>query len=186
MADESKSTSTSETGSKKVLEGTVQYKLYSFEKWLNGIFGEKFPLQIPKSAREWIVKYAPWLALAGGAIGVWACIAFWRAGHFVDEFTRTMDRMYGVGHVENGLGFMWYLALVVLAIQSALMIMAFKGLKGRKKNGWSLLFYSSLAVVLLGVVELFVAGYGFGSLLGSLVGAILGMFIIFQIRNYYS
>jgi hypothetical protein len=172
----------------KQVTDEARKKLTGLEGWLDSIFGAKFPVQLPKAAREWIVKVSPWLALVGGVVSLWAAWAFWQAGHYVNQlanWANSLSAAYGVPTTSTRLGVMWYLALVVLVVQAVFMLLAFSGLRDRKKRGWNLLFYSSLVALALGVVELFVSGYGFGSLIGSLIGTAIGMFILFQIRSYY-
>lgn len=175
-----------EDTSKKVSKD-VQKKLSGLEGWLDGIFGEKFPVQLPKAAREWIVKAAPWLALVVGVLSLWASWSFWQAGHYVNrlvDWANTLSAAYGGDTVQH-LGVMWYLSFVVILVQAAFMLLAFPGLRDRKKIGWNFVFYSSIVAVALGVVQLFVSGYGFGSLIGSLIGAAISFFILFQVRSYY-
>lgn len=175
-----------EDATKKVTDD-VSKKLSGLEGWLDGIFGDKFPVQLPKAAREWIVKVAPWLALVGGVLSLWAAWAFWQAGHYVNElveWVNTFSAATGAGTTSK-LGFMWYVALIVLLLQALLMLLAFPGLRDRKKSGWNLVFFSTLVAVILGLVQLFVSGYGFGSLVGSLIGAAISFFILFQVRSHY-
>lgn len=176
-----------EEATKKVAD-EAQKKLSGLEGWLDGIFGEKFPVQIPKAGREWIVKVSPWLALVGGILGLWASWSFWRAGHYVNqlvEWANTLSAAYGGTTTATHLGLMWYLALVVLLLQSVLLLMAFSGLKAQKRSGWNLLFLTTLVALLLGVVELFVSGYGFGNFLGSVIGAAISFYLLFQVRSYF-
>jgi len=176
-----------EDTTKKVTEDVTK-KLSGLEGWLDGIFGDKFPVQLPKAAREWIVKVSPWLALIGGVLGLWASWSFWQAGHYVNklvEWANTLSTAYGGSATSTHLGLMWYIALVVLLLQSVLMLLAFPGLRDRKKSGWNLIFLSSRVSLVLGLVQLFVSGYGFGSLVGSLIGAAISFYILFQIRSYY-
>lgn len=175
-----------EDTSKKVAKD-VQKKLSGVEGWLDGIFGEKFPVQLPKAAREWIVKVSPWLALVGGVLSLWASWSFWQAGHYVNrlvDWANTLSAAYG-GETVRHLGAMWYLSFVVLLVQAVLLLLAFPGLRDHKKSGWNLVFLGSLVAVALGVVQLFVSGYGFSSFIGSLIGAAISFFILFQIRSYY-
>lgn len=174
--------------STKNVTADVQRKLSGLEGWLDGIFGDKFPVQLPKAAKEWIVKVSPWLALVGGVLSLWAAWAFWQAGHSINavvDWVNTWSAAYGGTATASRLGFAWYLSLVVLVVQAALMLLAFPGLRDRKKNGWNLVFYSTLVALVVGVVNIFVTGYGFGSFIGSLIGAAISFFILFQIRGHY-
>lgn len=172
----------------KQVTDEARKQLTGLEGWLDGIFGAKFPVQIPKAGREWIVKVSPWLALVGGILSLWAAWAFWQAGHYVNrlaDWANSLSVAYGAPVTSTHLGLMWYVALVVLVVQAVFMLLAFPALRDHKKRGWNLLFYSSLVALVLGVVELFVSGYGFGSLIGSLIGTAIGMFLLFQVRSYY-
>ncbi len=166
----------------------AQEKLNGVEKWLDGIFGKKSPLQLPKDVRDLLVKIAPWLALAGGVIGLAASWGFWRSGHAVNQlvdWANQFSTALGGEAVSNHLGVMWYVSLVAMVIQSLLMLAAFGGLKEQKKTGWNLLFYSSLVSVVLAIAYLFTSGYGFFSFVGSLIGTAIGMFLLFQVRRHY-
>lgn len=166
----------------------AQKRLTGLEKWLDTIFGKKFPVQLPKDIRDTLVKIAPWLALVGGVIGLAASWGFWRSGHAVNQLVNWANQFstaLGGEAVTNRLGFMWYVSLVVMVVQSLLMLAAYGGLKEQKKIGWNLLFYSSLVSVVLAVAYLFTSGYGFFSFVGSLIGTAIGMFLLFQIRGHY-
>ena len=167
----------------------AQKQLNGLEKWLDDIFGKKSPVQLPKDVRDILVKIAPWLALAGGVIGLASSWGFWRAGHAVNrlvDWANQFSTALGGEVSASRLGIMWYVSLIAMVVQSVLMLAAFGGLKEQKKVGWNLLFYSSLVSALLAVAYLFTPGYGFVSFLGSLIGTAIGMFLLFQIRERYA
>ncbi len=156
---------------------------------MNDLFGEKAPYKLPENARKTLVKIAPWLSLAGGVLGILSAAGLWRAAHYVNEWVDVTNRLsanFGVAAQTPKLGVTFWLSLVMLVIFSALAFLAFPGLKARKKTGWDLMFYSSLASAVYGVVSLFYDGGGFGSLLGALLGATISMYLLFQVRGHYS
>ena len=96
-----------------------------------------------------------------------------------------MARLYGSTY-STDLGIMWYVALAGLVVEGVLLLLAVAPLKALKKSGWDLLFYVSLVNIVVGLVYILVPGYGIGSLLGSLIGAAISWFFLFQIRSRFS
>lgn len=168
---------------------TATESINAFENWLLGI-NKQLP-QIPQKGRDVIAQLTPWLALAGGILTLLSTWWFWQAGHAVNSlinYTNDLSRMYGGSVIDTApeLGFTWYIALVLLVLQAILLLMAFPKLKEGKKSGWNLLFYSVLLGVLTGVIYLFTPSYGFSSLFGSVIGAAIGFYLLFQIRDHFS
>jgi len=79
-----------------------------------------------------------------------------------------------------GAGFtMWYWAgIAVLVLQLGLEIAALPGLFARKMMGWTLLFYSQIVSFVYSMVS--------GSYISAIIGALIGLYILFQIREKYS
>ena len=126
---------------------------------------KKAPFQIPDAAREWIVKFGPWitvvlliltLPILLVALGIGAIFMPWG----------------GIGYA-TGFGVM---TLVVIA-ELGLMIAALPGLFARKMSGWQLLFYSQLVSIVYNVVA--------GSIVGGLLGGLIALYILFQVRPLY-
>lgn len=148
---------------------------------------KKLP-QLPENGKKMLVEWMPWLSLVFGLLGLWAAWALWRlydvASPYV-EFANEISRVYGGDTVayDKGLGF--WISLLGLVAVAGLEVLAFSGLKARSKSkGWNLVFYAqilSLVVAVLSVV-LSVDGYG---LAGTLIGAAIGFYLLFQIKSYY-
>lgn len=175
----------------KVANATAEVKknVSALEKWLEGI-NKQLP-QIPKKGQDILAQLAPWFALAGGIISLLSCWWFWQAGHTVNklvEWSNELGRLYGGTVVDTtpNLGFSWYLALILLFVQAVIMLAAFPRLKDGKKSGWDLLFYNVLLALVIGVVYEFIPGYGIASLFGSVVGAAIGMYLLYQIRGHFT
>lgn len=171
----------------ETLDKKLSGPLAPLEKSLDGVFGEKSGFSLPKGVKEGIVKIAPWLALLSGVVGILSAISLWRTAHAVNVWVDYANRLSASlgGPTTNNLGVTFWLSLVALVLFSLLALLAFPGLRDRKKNGWNLVFYSMLAQVAYGVVSLFYSGGGFGSLVMSLISASIGFFLLFQVRSYY-
>jgi hypothetical protein len=126
---------------------------------------QKAPFQIPDGGREWIVKYGPWIAVVLLILTLPPLLFALGIGAVVMPFA-------GVGYAA---GFT-YLTILVL-VNVGLMVMALPGLFGRKIAGWNLLFYAQLVGFLTSLLS--------GSVLGGLIGLLISLYILFQVRGLY-
>jgi hypothetical protein len=151
----------------------------SMPKDLMGILGyylvKKTPFQIPDNAKEWIVKFVPWittvLLIVGfigfipypvGVLGLMGLYTGW--ANIV---------LYGYGY---GLTGFWFI-FIVLILQMGLEVAALPGLFARKISGWTLLFYSQVVSIVYSLVS--------GDIFGAIVSALVGFYVLFQIREKY-
>ena len=164
-------------------EPPVSGPLGGVEAWLYDMLVVKAPYQLPKAAKEWIVKYGPWITLILGIILVFMVIPTLIAAMAVTSY---MTGGIYAAAVATSVGPMFYLALAVLAVQLIIMFMSVPMLLKRQRKGWVLVFYSSVVSLIYSVLNTFSYGYfSFGSLLMGLVSAAISMYFIFQIRSYY-
>ncbi|HEX9565752.1 MAG TPA: hypothetical protein VF981_17355 [Gemmatimonadaceae bacterium] len=126
----------------------------------------KAPFQIPDGGREWIVRYGPWIMLVLLVLTLPAVLIALGIGTFLVPFG-------GLGYA-TGFGF---LTLFILAA-TVLRALSLPGLFARKMSGWQLAFYAQ-------IVD-FVGGLLSRSIIGAIVGALIGMYILFQIRSLYT
>jgi hypothetical protein len=178
------------TEAAEALSAKFSGPLAPLEKSLNEIFGEKAPYKIPKSGRETLVKIAPWLSLASGIFGIISALGLWRAAHRVNEVINSVNQFSAAfgAPVQKAptLGLFFWLSLVMLVVFALLALLAFPGLKAKKKTtGWNLMFFSSIASVLYGLVSLFYDGGGVSSFVGTLIGTAIGLYLLFQVRSHY-
>src|SRR5688572_6616276 len=99
-------------------------QLDKLETALDDALNKKAPVKIPENGRKSLAGAMWWLALIFGVLQLWAAWAFWRAGHLVDrlvDYANSLGAMYANGPVSNGLGFFYYLSLVVLLVSALLM-----------------------------------------------------------------
>lgn len=127
---------------------------------------EKFYKQIPNlpdSIREVLVKIAPWLALVFGILGV-----------IVGLGALGLSPLALLGGLDAS--FIVLLTGVVAIVASILMLMAFPKLQKRQYKGWELLFWSEVVSVVSAIISISV---------GSILGILIGFYLLFQIKNYY-
>lgn len=127
---------------------------------------KKAPFQIPDAAREWIVKFGPWITVILLVLSLPAVLIVLGVGTFLMPFG-------GVGYA-SGFG----IAAVGLLACMVLQVMALPGLFARKMRGWTLMFYA-MAIN-------FVTSLLSGAIVSALVGALIGFYILFQVRSLYN
>lgn len=162
----------------------------SVEKQLDEYFVKKAPFQIPDNGRKTLVNWLPWLALIFGILSLIAAISLWNAGHNVNEAVRTVNELgaaYGVQTEANQLGLVYYISLIAVAAQAALLLFAYPGLKAKSvSRGWNLLLYGVGASLAYGILVSFTIHGGGLDIISSLVGATISLYILAQIRSHYS
>ena len=132
---------------------------------------EKLP-RLPKGANDFIVSIAPWLALIFGVLGLISGVAAFGILGAVSPFAM----MAGAG----GYAFTAPLMAVILIVQSALELWAFPSLKARRVKGWNLIFYSILLSVVSSIFTLSVF-----SILGAIIGGLIGYYFLYNVKSYY-
>lgn len=150
------------------------------EEKLDELLVKKAPFQIPEEGRKGIVKALPWVALIGGVLMLLAAWYLYRA---VTALSHLADWLGAYG-ANVGPGPLVWVALALLVVEAVMMFMAFTGLQANKKAGWNLLFYAAVLHVAQAVVQ--AIGYtDIGHLIMSLIGALAGLYILFQVRSHY-
>lgn len=161
--------------------------LDALEDSLAGVF--KNAPKIPDKGRAAIVEWAPWISLVVGLLSLLSVYTLWHWAHVANnlvDYANQLSHSLGLDTAKvQRLTFNVWLALLVMAIQAVMYLMAYPGLKARKKSGWNLVFYASLVNVVYAIVVVFTAYGGVGNLIGSLIGTAIGLWILFQIRPAY-
>jgi len=127
---------------------------------------------LPKSATDFLVSIAPWLALIFGVLAILAGIGG------LGLFTAFSPLAY----MYAGAGYTTFLlvASVIGIVEGGLMVLAFIPLKKRAVRGWNLLVWSEALVIVSSVVSLRV-----GDIVGAVIGAAIAFYILFQVEPYY-
>jgi hypothetical protein len=134
--------------------------------FLNFYLVTKAPFQIPDAGREFLVKFGPWIALVLMVITLPFLLVVLGVGTVLSPFA-------GVGYA-TGFG----LTAILIIAQFVLRAMSLPGLFARKMSGWNLMFYSMLVG--------FVASLTSYNVIGGILGLLIGLYIIFQIRSKYA
>lgn len=131
-----------------------------------GDYFKKLP-ELPRGGREFFVMVLPWIALIFGALGVLSAISAFGI------FSYFAPGMYwgGVDVVGRGM-----ISVVLSLVSSVLLLMAFKGTKEKRSQGWKLFYYSEVVMLVSSIVLFSVAG---------IIMNLLGFYILYQIRSYF-
>lgn len=126
----------------------------------------------PKGIKDFIAQITPWLALIFGVMAVLSGISAFGGLSLLTPFV-AIEGIYGYTITAM-------LSAVVLLIQGVIELMAFSPLKAGKAKGWNLLYYALVLGVVGSILTLNVS-----SVLGSLIGALIGYYFLYQIKSYY-
>ena len=164
--------------------------LDSLEKSLDGVLGSKAPVKLPENGKKTIAEWLPWISLALGLLTLWAAYSLWHWADVADEaveYVNSLSRAFGGTEVvaDRFTAGIW-LGLIVVAIEGVLYLAAFPALKARKKSGWNLVFYAALVNIVYAVVLLFTDYGGAGNFILNLIGSVIGLWLLFQIRSVYT
>ena len=130
----------------------------------------KFP-QLPKNWQDTLARIAPILSLVFGILGI--IVAIGGLGLFT---VLSPMAMLGGAQAASSYGTGFITTLIYL-VGSILLLASYPGLKARKYKGWTLLFWSEAANLIGGLVSL--------AIVSAIIGALIGFYLIFQIRSYY-
>lgn len=148
-------------------------QLQGLEGFFDTYLREKAPFQLPYGAREWIVKYGPWISLVFLIIGALVLIPVLTIALGLTAVTLPYQAMAGtVGTTTLGwIGIV--LSLAVLVMEA----IAIPALLKRKMSGWKMLYYAFLLSAVSQIISM--------SILGFILSLVIGMYILFQIRSFY-
>lgn len=146
--------------------------LHQLEATLDEYMITKAPFHIPANGKELIVKIAPYLVIIGIILFIPALLALLGIGALLSPFA-----MMGGYGMMGGWGFGVTLSLVTGVAVFVLEAMAISGLFKRTRSSWNLLFYASI-VSLIGNILSF-------NVVGGVLGAIIGWYILFQVKELY-
>ena len=127
---------------------------------------EKAPFQLPEPVREFIVQYGPYVMAIFMVLSIPALLMLLGIGGLAMPFG-------GVGYA-SGFG----LAAIGMIATFVLNALALPGLFARKMTGWTWLFYGELVSI--------ASSFLTGSIISALIGAVIGLYLLFQVRGKYS
>ena len=125
----------------------------------------KAPFHIPGNVKEWLVQYGPWITIVLMVLTLPALLIVLGLGSLLIPFA-------GVGYA-SGFGF----RAIGLVVEIGLTLMALPGLFARKMSGWTLLFYARVVSIVANLLA--------GAVVSALVGGIISLYVLFQVRSLY-
>ncbi len=146
--------------------------LGKLEDMLDLYLVEKAPFSLPSNVKEIIVSFAPWITLIGLIIAIPGILLAFGLGAIVAPITGFMGPAYAAQY-----SMMYLVSMVVLAITVVMEALAVPGLFKRSAKGWRLIYYAAL----LGAISSIVGG----NLIGGIIGAVIGLYFVFQVKSYY-
>lgn len=142
--------------------------MQQLERILDLYLNQKAP-SLPESWQKFIVKILPWLTLIFFLLSLPAVLAF--VG--INTLLSPVSYLQGIAT-----GFNYTLAAVFIIITLALEGLAIPGLFKKIRRGWLLLYYSTLVNALYSLIVF--------NLVGLVLGTLISLYILFQVRSYYS
>ena len=146
--------------------------LGKLEVTLEEYLGKKAP-QLPKEWKEIIVKFAPYLAVIGVIMGVLGLFAMLGMGTFLVPLGAVGGMITG----QPFLGFSYILNIVFLGIVTLLEGLAVSGLFSRSKKAWTFLYWSALVGIVQNIISFNIGGL--------VIGGLLSLYVLFQVKEYY-
>lgn len=123
---------------------------------------------LPTDWREIIVRVTPWVALVFGILGVLGSLS---AVGILTVLSPLIVLGAGIGVASGGI-----IGAALMLVASGLLLFAFLQVKAKREKGWRLLFFSEAVSLLSAVVAVS---------LGGVAVALIGFYILFQIKPYY-
>ncbi|MBI5530254.1 MAG: chromate transporter [Candidatus Doudnabacteria bacterium] len=130
---------------------------------------DKAPFHLPPNVREMIVKFGPWITLVIMVLALPIILVAFGLSTFLAPFAM----MSGAYHV----GFFGFVIAAVNIASLVLEASALPGLFARQKRGWQLVYYASLLSAVAQILS--------GQIFGAIIGLIISMYFLFQIKEYY-
>lgn len=145
------------------------YKSYlgDIEKLAEEYLVKKAPA-LPEGIKEAIVKFGPWISLILMVMSAPLILGFLGLGTFMMPFSY-------LGGLRMGMGYT--VSMVFTAVIMVMEVIALPGLFKRAKAGWTMMYYATLVTAVQNLVAF--------NLGGLVIGTLLGLYVLFQVKSYY-
>ena len=129
---------------------------------------------LPEGGKKVITDIIPWVSLIFGALGIIALFTTSAVGLLLSPLI-----MLGGGFKS----IMIFLIAILGLVSSVFTFISFNPLRDMSKKGWNYAFYALIISTVSTVLGLFFTMYSGG--VGSLLGVIVGAYLLFEIREKY-
>jgi len=155
----------------------------SIKKLEDMIDGWLKPLpHLPADWRKWISENIWWITLVGVILDGFAALAIYQTASYVNQFSNLLSAVGAAN--PSGWTFPMMVSIALFVLTAVIMAMAIAPLRVMNKKGWDLLFLATIVSVVASVFN-----YGSGSIvmsvIGAAVGAVIGMYFLFEIRSHF-
>ncbi len=151
-------------------EGNSQNPLARLEGMLDEYFGRKAPA-LPQNIKEIIVKIAPYLVIIGLIFTIPAIFVLLGLGSIA-----TVLAPVGGAQSVASVPTMWIGILLLIPV-IILEAIAVPGLFSRKVVAWRYVFWAQIITIVSNLVQL--------NIVGGIISAIIGFYILFQVKSLY-
>lgn len=124
---------------------------------------------LPKNLVDLLVKLAPFFALIGAVLSLFASPIL------------GLLSIASVVFLNPFLVLSIFVTGVIALLNALLLFLAFKPLQAREQTGWMLMFWSNMLSIIQTIYHLFYGGQGIGSILGILIG----LYFLYELRPAY-
>jgi hypothetical protein len=138
---------------------------------LDEYLGKKAPA-MPDNIKDTLVSFAPYLAIIGIIFSLPAIFAILGIGAMMGPFSAFLGAPYMMSF-----GASYYIGVVGLIISAIFDGLAIPGLFKRSMSAWRLMYYSSLVTFVASILQ--------GNLGSAILGGLIGLYILFQVKNKY-
>lgn len=143
----------------------------ALESWLAPIFAQA--PHIPAGGRKVISDILPWLSLVFGILGIIGLLSLGGLSMWISPYMMLSGVFHSISLI---------LTLILGLLSSILTFVAFNPLLAKKKKGWNYSFYALIVSAVSTLIHLI---FMYSGGLGSIIGIIIGAYLLFEIREMY-
>lgn len=145
-----------------------QGSMDQLETFFDTYLHKKAPFQLPPHIKELIVKFSPYISLILALLALPLVLAAFGLGVALAPMLIL---------ASASLGMAYYAQVALTAVTLVMDIVAFAPLQKRHLSGWKLMYYAALLQALANVLAI--------NPIGLVLGLIISMYFLFQVREYY-
>lgn len=144
--------------------------LKKLDTTLESVFVTKAPA-LPDDIQDVIVRYGPYLVIIGVLLGAASIVSMTGLRSLSMQYVGSHEYMRMYEQISPLFTLSYALALVFQGL-------AIPGLLKKTKQGWTYLWYGTLVSIVSNLIQVNVAGL--------VIGALLGLYVLYQVKKHYS
>lgn len=128
--------------------------------------------ELPKTIKDLVVVLTPWFTLLGVLFSIPLVFVAFGLSALLAPFSFLTGP---VSAINYGVGYLF--SMIILGLALVFDVLSLPGLFNRKIKGWTFLFWATLVG--------FVSSLFSFNIFGGLIGALISLYFLFQIKSYY-